>query len=137
VTRIAVVARPGQLRDAIARALRRSPEFEVVGVGDSVEDVKSAADVVLVARDANADGETPTPPRQARRDTIVGTVLSNREHEVLALLADGLGNKQIAARLGISTNTVKTHLELLFEKLGVSSRAEAVAAGVKRGLLLL
>ncbi|MDP9277992.1 MAG: LuxR C-terminal-related transcriptional regulator, partial [Gemmatimonadota bacterium] len=66
-----------------------------------------------------------------------GTVLSNREREILALLADGLANKQIAARLGISKNTVKTHLELLFDKLGVSSRAEAVATGVRRGLLLL
>jgi len=42
--------------------------------------------------------------------------LTNREREILALLADGLGNKQIATRLGISTNTVKTHLELLFDK---------------------
>ena len=66
-----------------------------------------------------------------------GASLTNREREILALLADGLGNKQIAARLGISTNTVKTHLELLFEKIGVSSRAEAVATGVRRGLLLL
>jgi DNA-binding CsgD family transcriptional regulator len=64
-------------------------------------------------------------------------VLTNREREILALLADGLGNKQIAGRLGISTNTVKTHLEMLFDKLAVSSRAEAVATGVKRGLLLL
>ena len=63
--------------------------------------------------------------------------LTNREREILALLGDGLGNKQIAARLGISTNTVKTHLELLFDKIGVSSRAEAVATGVRRGLLML
>ena len=63
-------------------------------------------------------------------------MLSRREQEILALLADGLVNKQIAARLGISTNTVKTHIELLFEKLGVTTRAEAVASGVKRGLLL-
>jgi DNA-binding NarL/FixJ family response regulator len=48
-----------------------------------------------------------------------------------------LGNKQIAARLGISTSTVKTHLEELFERLDVASRAEAVAVGVRRGLLML
>jgi DNA-binding CsgD family transcriptional regulator len=70
-------------------------------------------------------------------DPIAETVLTNRERQILALLADGLGNKQIAGQLGISANTVKSHLELLFEKLDVSSRAEAVAAGVKRGLLLL
>jgi DNA-binding CsgD family transcriptional regulator len=70
-------------------------------------------------------------------DGAKATVLSNREREILALLADGLVNKQIAARLGISTNTVKTHLELLFDKLGVTTRAEAVATGVRRGLLLL
>ena len=55
-------------------------------------------------------------------------MLSNREREILALLADGLVNKQIAARLGISANTVKTHLELLFEKLGVATRPAAVDA---------
>ena len=97
-------------------------------------DVRADSDVVLVARDG---GDVPVVAQPARRDTIVGTVLTSREREILALLADGLGNKQIAARLGISANTVKTHLELLFEKLGVSSRAEAVATGVKRGLLLL
>jgi DNA-binding NarL/FixJ family response regulator len=134
VTRIAIVAESAKVRRAIADALRASPEFEVVEVGASVHDVKGSADVVLVARDTSDESATARP---ARRDTIVGTVLTNREREILALLADGLGNKQIAARLGISTNTVKTHLELLFGKLGVSSRAEAVAAGVKRGLLLL
>jgi len=46
-------------------------------------------------------------------------------------------NKQTAARLGISTNKVKTHLDLLFDKLGVTTRAEAVATGVRRGLLLV
>jgi DNA-binding CsgD family transcriptional regulator len=72
-----------------------------------------------------------------RNDAIVAPILSNREREILALLADGLANKQIAARLGISKNTVKTHIELLFDKLAVSTRAEAVATGVRRGLLLL
>lgn len=134
MTRIVIVAKSDELRAALVTALRASPNFEVVAEGDSVRDLSSAADVVLVAREGS---EAPYAAQPARRDTIVGTVLTSREREILALLADGLGNKQIAARLGISANTVKTHLELLFEKLGVSSRAEAVATGVKRGLLLL
>ena len=134
MTRIVIVAKSDELRAALEAALRASPDFEVVAVDDSVRDVSGAADVVLVAREGD---EAPHAAQPARRDTIVGTVLTSRERDVLALLADGLGNKQIAARLGISTNTVKTHLELLFEKLGVSSRAEAVATGVRRGLLLL
>jgi DNA-binding CsgD family transcriptional regulator len=63
--------------------------------------------------------------------------LSQRELEILGLLAAGLGNKAVAARLGISGHTVKTHVMSLFEKLGVSTRAEAVAAGVRRGILML
>ena len=50
---------------------------------------------------------------------------------------DALVNKQIAARLGISRHTVKTHLASLFHKLGVSTRAEAVAAGARAGVILL
>jgi ATP/maltotriose-dependent transcriptional regulator MalT len=57
--------------------------------------------------------------------------------EVLGLLAAGLGNKVIAGRLAISEHTVKSHVTSLFAKLGVSTRAEAVAAGVRQGLLML
>jgi len=132
MTRIAVVAPSEKLRASLAAALRSNPDFELVGVGASSAEIPPSADVVLFAR-----------PRAGERaagaggDSVEGAALSNRETEILALLADGLINKQIAARLGISTNTVKTHLELLFDKLGVATRAEAVATGVRRGLLLL
>ena len=132
MTRIAIVAASEELRTALAAALGDDPAFEVVAVGASVDDVDSSADVVLVAR---AGGARPKTLRAETAERAAAASLTNREREILALLADGLGNKQIAARLGISTNTVKTHLELLFEKLDVSSRAEAVATGVKQGLL--
>lgn len=134
MTRIAIVAASEELRAALAAALRTNPAFDVVAASASVEEVTPAVDIILVARPAE---DAPLVARSGARDIVVGTVLTNREREILALLADGLGNKQIAARLGISTNTVKTHLELLFEKLEVSSRAEAVATGVRRGLLML
>lgn len=54
--------------------------------------------------------------------------LTDREHQILRLLEDGLSNQQIASRLNVSIHTVKNHLRSLFSKLAVSSRAEAVAA---------
>jgi two-component system, NarL family, response regulator YdfI len=63
--------------------------------------------------------------------------LSPREVEVLRLLAEGTGNKQIAWRLSISEHTVKYHISSLFNKLNASSRTEAVAIGVRLGLVLL
>lgn len=63
--------------------------------------------------------------------------LSPREREILALVAEGLGNKIVAARLGISEHTVKTHVTSIFEKLGAESRAEAVAIGARTGVILL
>jgi DNA-binding CsgD family transcriptional regulator len=63
--------------------------------------------------------------------------LTPRERQVLGMVAEGLPNKIIAARLGISEHTVKTHLAALFAKLGVNTRAEAVARGARLGLLLL
>lgn len=134
MTRIAIVADSEELRASLAAALRNDPAFQVVSVAATTDDLPSSAEVVLVARSAD---DAPAVEQPTRRDVAIGTMLTTREREILALLADGLANKQIAARLGISPNTVKTHLELLFEKLGVSSRAEAVASGVKRGLLLL
>jgi DNA-binding NarL/FixJ family response regulator len=63
--------------------------------------------------------------------------LTERETEVLQLTAQGLANKQIAARLRISEHTVKFHLSSLYAKLGVASRTEAVRSGARRGLVVL
>ena len=62
-------------------------------------------------------------------------LLTPREIEVLIALGDGLSNKETARRLAISPHTVKFHIESLFKKLGASSRAEAVAKGLKRQIL--
>jgi DNA-binding NarL/FixJ family response regulator len=83
-------------------------------------------------RAASADRELVPRRNPGRRG-----VLTPREQEILGMLAEGLPNKSIAARLGISDHTVKTHLEAIFDKLGASTRAEAVAQGVRSGLLLL
>ena len=61
--------------------------------------------------------------------------LTARQEEVLALLVGGLANKHIAARLGITVETVKTHLRMAFDKLQVNSRTEAIAASERRGIL--
>jgi len=61
--------------------------------------------------------------------------LSPREHEVLQLVAQGYENKQIATELEIAEATVKTYLRGIFERLDVSSRAEAVAVGLREGLI--
>ncbi|WP_376792071.1 LuxR C-terminal-related transcriptional regulator [Thermoflexus sp.] len=63
--------------------------------------------------------------------------LTPREIEVLRLLAEGLANKEIAARLGISEHTVKFHISSIYGKLGVVNRAEAVRVGLRRGLIPL
>lgn len=63
--------------------------------------------------------------------------LTRREIEVLRLLARGFGNKEIAARLGISEHTAKFHISSILGKLAVSSRTEAVTQGLRRGLILL
>jgi two-component system, NarL family, nitrate/nitrite response regulator NarL len=62
-------------------------------------------------------------------------VLSQREREVLELIAEGLSAPDVAKRLHVSTATVKTHLQSLYEKLGVSDRAAAVASAMRNGLL--
>jgi NarL family two-component system response regulator YdfI len=63
--------------------------------------------------------------------------LTKREKEVLQMLAAGLGNKEIAAKLNISDHTAKFHVGSILGKLGVSTRAEAVAMGIRRGFVLL
>ena len=73
----------------------------------------------------------------AAREASTRAALTPREVEVLALVGEGLSNKAIARRLAISAHTVKYHLEAIFAKLGVRSRAEAVTRGLRLGVHLL
>ena len=66
-----------------------------------------------------------------------GQSLTAREVEVLGMLSEGLGNKAIAVRLDISTHTAKFHVASILAKLGAGSRTEAVAIGMRRGLVVI
>lgn len=83
-------------------------------------------------------GALPHAAVNASRTTEEFTeALTKREREVLQMLAAGLGNKEIAAKLNISDHTAKFHVGSILGKLGAASRAEAVAMGIRRGLVLL
>ncbi len=75
----------------------------------------------------------PTAPRAS----ATNQPLTPREVEVLGMLAEGLGNKTVARRLGISEHTVKFHVGSIFGKLNATSRTEAVMLGARQGLIML
>jgi ATP/maltotriose-dependent transcriptional regulator MalT len=101
---------------------------------------------VLVSEPSRADVVALTPEEWTRlerrqRGTPAASAdtpiegLTTREHEVLTLVADGLHNREIAGRLGVSEHTVKFHLGAVFGKLGASTRTEAVQKGLRLGLI--
>ena len=108
-----------------------------------------AADEVLSAAKAAAEGEVLIDPgtltrllhqvareREARRDALaLVESLTERENEILQLLAEGIRNDDIAQRLFISPQTVQTHVRNLLSKLQVHSKLEAVAFAVKHGAI--
>lgn len=75
----------------------------------------------------------------ADHDSPVALVesLTAREQEVLRLVSDGLGNKEIAGRLKISEHTVKFHISSILGKLGAASRTEAVSQGIRKGFIVI
>jgi DNA-binding NarL/FixJ family response regulator len=101
-------------------------------------------DEVLSGIRAVARGESPLHPRAARvllsarrpASPAAGdaTVLTEREVEVLRLVRQGLANKQIARRLGITERTVKAHLSSVFQRLGVADRTQAALWAERHGL---
>ena len=84
---------------------------------------------------ASANGFASSPTRPPELEELA-EALTPRESEVLQMLASGLGNKEIAAKLAISEHTVKFHVASILGKLGASSRTEAVSLGIRRGLVL-
>ncbi len=113
------------------------PAIEAGATGYLLKD--APRDELLRAVRQTAEGQSVLSPQIATR--LLSRVrnatapLSPRELEVLALVAAGTINREIAARLFISEATVKTHLVSIYGKLGVSDRAAAVAAGYEHGLL--
>ena len=115
------VADPGTRR-RLAALIKADPEIALVAEAEE-------ADVVLSER-VIATAAPATVPRE-------GAALTPRELDVLRLVAQGLGNKEIAAELDLSAHTVKYHLASVLAKLGVRSRTEAVSRGIRTGLLPL
>ena len=104
--------------------------------GELAAAIESAAAGLLVLH-RDLAGDLAWLPGGARAAPADDPPLTPREIEVLGHLADGLANKPIAARLGITDHTVKAHVAAILEKLGAQSRAEAVAIGIRRGLILV
>ena len=109
-------------RRRLAALVKADPEIALVAEAEE-------ADVVVSER-VIATAAPATVPRE-------GAALTPRELDVLRLVAQGLGNKEIAADLDLSTHTVKYHLASMLAKIGVRSRTEAVSRGIRTGLLPL
>ncbi len=109
----------------------------------SVISRSSPAEVVAAAAGCTAQGLMVLDPGLAgpfvRAPEPAGATepLTRREREVLSLLAEGLANKAVAARLGISEHTAKFHVNAILAKLGVDSRAEAIVRAARLGLVVL
>ena len=87
----------------------------------------------VVERAELADAVISLPPSRPAEPLV--EALTDREHQVLVLLADGLANREIASLLAISEHTVKFHLASIVGKLGASTRTEAVHRGLRHGVI--
>jgi DNA-binding CsgD family transcriptional regulator len=112
--RLAIRVDEPALAAQLAEILGQVPELRIIGTDE-------APDLILSASDAVEHEFELTP----------------RERDVIALLAEGLSNKAIAQRLGISPDTVKFHVGRLIDKLDANGRTDAVAHAARRGILHL
>jgi NarL family two-component system response regulator LiaR len=144
---------------AATRLIRkRCPEVQVIALTsfkekDLVRDALAAGAISYLLKDVSGDdlanairaahaGQSVLAPeavqalvQPADPATRLGQDLTRREREVLALLATGLTNPEIAEKLVVSHSTVKVHVSHILSKLGVSNRGEAIALAIKSGLV--
>ena len=138
---------------AALRALPEPPEVLVLTTYDAEADILRALDAgargyllkdtppadLFAGIRATARGETVLAPSVAatlvRRSLPGSSAITEREVEVLELLSRGLGNKEMARELFVSEATVKSHLSHVYTKLGVDTRAGAVAAALERRII--
>jgi len=142
--------------EATRRLMAERPESRVVVLTsfsdrERILDALDAGAVGYLLKDAEPDellrgiaaaarGESPLAPKAAkavltaRAESRPAAELTAREQEVLALLAEGLANKQIARRLGIAEKTVKAHLTSVFQSIGVTDRTQAALWARSHGI---
>jgi DNA-binding NarL/FixJ family response regulator len=113
-----------RMRAQLDVAIEVIGEFATLAAARAVED---GVDAILIA----------PVQRSPRDDEEIPEALTAREIQVLELLAEGLPNKAVARRLGISDQTVKFHVASLSGKLGAVNRTDAVRRAVRRGLIAL
>jgi DNA-binding NarL/FixJ family response regulator len=126
----AILVGPASARNRLRWDLE-ALSIQVVGEFDTMAEARRSGldtDIIVTAPDAPSD-------REDHVDGVFEEALTHRELEVLELLAEGLPNKGIAERLGISDQTVKFHIASIMGKLGASNRVETVRRAVRRGLL--
>ena len=107
---------PAELRERVRSAAR----------GEPVLDARTASHMI---------GAVRARERRPGGSSLEGVPLTEREVDVLRLVADGMSNSEVAGKLYISAQTVKTHMERICTKLGVSGRAAAVKRGIETGAL--
>jgi NarL family two-component system response regulator YdfI len=136
VVLLAEGADPSDLAQSLRSGVRAVLPNEI-----SAEQLRAALSAVvaglIVAHPAEIGALLPTARSAANEVAPLAEPLTKREREVLQMLAGGLANKEIAARLTISDHTAKFHVASILGKLGASTRAEAVAIGIRYGLVLL
>jgi DNA-binding NarL/FixJ family response regulator len=138
--------------EALARTPPDVPVLALVDAPERARELVRAGALGVLHRDATAERLTAASVAVAAglavfdQDALGAllmpsgaevSMLSSRERQVLELVADGLSNKLIAERLGVSEHTAKFHVRSLLDKLGADTRADAVARAARRGLLSL
>jgi DNA-binding NarL/FixJ family response regulator len=106
---------------------------------EAIKDVKAGGSVIqpnlarallrLVANQHQTGSRSSLPPGE------IVSVLTDRELEILQIIAKGLSNNEAAKVLGLSKATIRTHLEHIYEKLDVTNRVEAVTEGIRQGII--
>lgn len=131
--KVAIVQNGSTLFQLIDKTLRNTPEginegYEIVGIFDSLEDLNrqynmAYIDIILYDLKNNGDFQVLINHRKAKP---CERKLSPRENEVMALLAKGLVYKEIAETLAITLGTLKQYIHIIYKKLAVSNKTEAI-----------
>jgi DNA-binding NarL/FixJ family response regulator len=140
------------VREGLAAILSTDPEIQVVGLAGNGQDAllkDTRRDLLVSAIKGTAEGQSyldpaiagkvmqqaATSPEQIRQRLPEAEALTEREQEVLALLAQGHSNPEIARRLHLAAGTVRNYVSVIFQKLGVSDRTQAAVVAVQHGLV--